>query len=138
MTENDNFLMISGIQNFAYCKRRWALVHIEGMWSENALTLEGQFMHERVHDNEFTQMRGSKILSRGMAVSSKELGINGICDMVELYPDDNGINIFGADGKYRVYPVEYKHGHPNSDHTDELQLCFCLSEIRKYTFQGIR
>lgn len=124
--------MISGIQNFAYCKRRWALVHIEQMWNENALTLEGQYMHERVHDESFTEKRGKLILSRGMAVASKRLGISGVCDMVELEMDDNGIEVVGRDGKYRIYPVEYKHGRPNSEHTDELQLCaqaICLEEM---------
>lgn len=130
--ENDDFLTISGIQNFAYCKRRWALVHIEQMWNENALTLEGQYMHERVHDEGFTEKRGNKILSRGMAVSSQKYRINGICDMVELERSDMGISIYGREGKYLVYPVEYKHGKPNDGHTDELQLCaqaICLEEM---------
>ena len=58
--ENDeaDYLLISGLRHFAYCRRRWALVHIEQQWSENALTMDGHFMHERVHDSGFTEKTG--------------------------------------------------------------------------------
>ena len=81
--DDSDFLMISGLKHFQFCRRRWALVHIEQLWEENALTLEGHFMHERVHDDSFTEARGSVLLSRGMPVRSQELKITGVCDMVE-------------------------------------------------------
>lgn len=28
----DEFLMLSGIQHFAFCRRQWALIHIEQQW----------------------------------------------------------------------------------------------------------
>lgn len=64
-----DYLTISGLKHFAFCRRRWALIHIEQLWSENALTLDGHYMHERVHDASFTQSRGSVVLSRAMPVS---------------------------------------------------------------------
>ncbi len=127
----DDYLQISGIKHFRFCRRRWALVHIEQQWDENALTVSGHLMHERVHDDGFTEKRGRIILSRGMPVRSDRLGITGVCDMVELIRDDeNGISIHGREGKYLVNPVEYKHGKP--DDADLWQLCaqvICLEEM---------
>ena len=33
--DEDDFLLLSGIQHFVLCKRQWALVHIEQQWDEN-------------------------------------------------------------------------------------------------------
>ena len=33
-------LGLSGIQHFAFCRRQWALIHIEGVWEENLRTAE--------------------------------------------------------------------------------------------------
>ncbi|BAK22110.1 CRISPR-associated RecB family exonuclease Cas4b [Melissococcus plutonius ATCC 35311] len=41
MFEEQDYLMISGIQHFLFCKRQWALIHVEQQWQENSLTLEG-------------------------------------------------------------------------------------------------
>ena len=32
----DDYLMISGIQHFKFCRRQWALIHVEQQWAENA------------------------------------------------------------------------------------------------------
>lgn len=48
----DEFLMLSGIQHFAFCRRQWALIHIEQQWAENYRTIDGRFfmrMHIMVH-----------------------------------------------------------------------------------------
>ena len=130
--DDSDFLMISGLKHFQFCRRRWALVHIEQLWEENALTLEGHYMHERVHDDGFTEARGSVLLSRGMPVSSQELRITGVCDMVELYKDEGGVTIQGRNGRWRLYPVEYKLGQPDLQGADALQLCaqaMCLEEM---------
>lgn len=124
--------MLSGLKHFCFCRRRWALVHIEQQWQENALTMSGHLMHERVHDESFTESRGSVVLSRGMPVRSQALCITGECDLVELHRDENGIAIHGREGTWRVYPVEYKHGQPDERGADEMQLCaqaMCLEEM---------
>lgn len=127
----DEYLLISGIKHFKFCRRRWALVHIEQQWDENALTVSGHLMHERVHDSSFTEKRGRLLLSRGMPIRSDRLGISGVCDMVELIRDEeHGVEINGREGKYLVNPVEYKHGRP--DDSDIWQLCaqvICLEEM---------
>lgn len=33
--KEDEYLMLSGIQHFKFCRRQWALIHIEQQWSEN-------------------------------------------------------------------------------------------------------
>ncbi len=40
----DDFLLLSGIQHFAFCRRQWALIYIEGVWDENGRTAEGRLL----------------------------------------------------------------------------------------------
>ena len=139
MESDADFLLLSGIKHFCFCQRRWALVHIEQQWQENALTVSGHLIHERVHDENFTESRGSVLLSRGMPVRSQLLRITGECDLVELRHDENGIAIYGRSGTWRVFPVEYKHGQPDERGADEMQLCaqaLCLEEMHRLFARG--
>lgn len=34
----EDFLQLSGLQHFRFCRRRWALIHIEHQWTENYRT----------------------------------------------------------------------------------------------------
>lgn len=123
--------MLSGLQHFAFCRRQWALIHIEQQWKENLLTVQGMLMHEKAH-SETTEKRGDIIISRGLHINSRELKITGICDVVEFHLDPKGIVISGYNGSYRVIPVEYKKGRPKEHNADELQLCaqaMCLEEM---------
>ena len=38
--------MLSELQHFAFCRRQWALIHIEQQWAENVRTVEGKLMHQ--------------------------------------------------------------------------------------------
>ena len=128
----EDFLLLSGIQHFVFCKRQWALIHIEQQWQENLRTIEGEILHEKAHDNTVKETRGDLIISRGMAIFSRSLGISGTCDVVELYKSPDGVNIFGREGTYKPVPVEYKRGKPKEDDSDVLQLCaqaMCLEEM---------
>lgn len=128
----EDYLMLSGIQHFCFCKRQWALIHIEQQWSDNLLTVEGDILHKNVHDNEFDEKRGDKIVVRGMAINSAELGVSGVCDVVEFMRSEDGVSIFGREGKYKVIPVEYKRGKPKENDADRLQLAaqaICLEEM---------
>ena len=58
MYDDDDFLLILGIQHFVFCKRQRALIHIEALWAENLLTVDGSLKHKRVHDSFFTEKRG--------------------------------------------------------------------------------
>ena len=128
----DDYLLLSGIQHFAFCRRQWALIHIENLWAENLRTTEGHILHERAHDSSVREKRGDVITVRGVAVSSPSLGVSGQCDVLEYRRDDSGIPLSGEEGKWRPYPVEYKRGTPKETRADELQLCaqaMCLEEM---------
>lgn len=132
MNDGDNYLLLSGIKHFRFCRRRWALIHIEQQWAENALTTDGHLLHEAVHDVSFTEKRGRLLLSRGMPVKSETLKISGVCDMVELIQSPEGVTIFGRPDRYLVYPVEYKRGQPDANQADAWHLCaqaLCLEEM---------
>ena len=50
MVSPDDYLLMSGIQHFSFCRRQWALIHLEQQWSENKRTAEGRLQHTRCHD----------------------------------------------------------------------------------------
>ena len=85
--END-FLMLSGIQHYAFCPRQWALIHIEQQWEENYFTIDGMIMHENAHNQEKTEKRKNLLITRGMPIFSRTLGIRGVCDVCLLYTSD--------------------------------------------------
>ena len=125
-------LMISGIQHFAFCRRQWALIHIEQQWADNLRTTEGQIMHKRAHDSDEYVLRGDILTIRSLNVSSQQLNISGVCDVVEFHRTPDGITLSGRTGTWRPYPIEYKHGEPKPFDADELQLCaqaICLEEM---------
>ena len=33
--QEEDYLLLSGIQHFVFCRRQWALIHIEQQWEEN-------------------------------------------------------------------------------------------------------
>lgn len=130
--DQDDFLMLSGIQHFAFCPRQWALIHIEQLWEENLRTVEGNLLHETCHDGYFSESRKEVIISRGMPIFSRALGVSGACDIVEFRKSAQGISLHKKDGLYTVYPVEYKHGEPKNSDIDTLQLAaqaICLEEM---------
>ena len=132
MYQEEDFLAISGLQHFAFCRRQWALIHIEQQWKENLRTVEGHILHENAHDAFFTEKRGTVLISRGMAIQSRALGVSGVCDVVELHASPDGVPIFGREGKWLPIPVEYKRGSPKETDADRLQLCcqaMCLEEM---------
>ena len=47
--KEEDYLMLSGIQHFAFCRRQWALIHLEQQWQENERTIEGELLHKRAH-----------------------------------------------------------------------------------------
>lgn len=132
MYEEDDFLMLSGLQHFAYCRRQWALIHIEQQWAENERTIDGQLFHKKAHDAGSTEKRRNLIITRGLHIKSAELGVTGICDVVEFHKSEQGITLFSFEGQWQPYPIEYKKGEPKENNADELQLCaqaMCMEEM---------
>jgi len=131
--DEQQYLMLSGIQHFQFCKRQWALIHIEQQWAENVRTVQGQHLHQKADKPFIREKRGDKLIVRAMPIRSNELKITGVCDVVEFVKDSvNGVEIDGLEGKYRAYPVEYKRGKPKSNDSDVLQLidqAMCIEEM---------
>src|SRR5699024_10807197 len=128
----DNYLMISGIQHFKFCRRQWALIHIEQQWEENVHTIVGDLMHKRVHDPYQVGKRKDTIITRAKPESSRKLRLSGECDLVEFHKCEDGIKLYGHRGLFSVYPVEYKKGKPKLAEEDKLQLTaqvLCLEEM---------
>ncbi len=128
----DEYLMISGIQHFKFCRRQWALIHIEQQWEENVHTVMGELMHKRVHDPYITEKRKDVFVVRALPISSRALGISGECDVVEFHKCEDGIKLHGHRGLYSIYPIEYKKGKPKLTQEDKLQLAaqaMCLEEM---------
>ncbi|MGN1347286.1 MAG: CRISPR-associated protein Cas4 [Eubacteriales bacterium] len=131
-TEDDDLLLLSGLQHFAFCRRQWALIHVENQWAENLHTVEGNLMHEKAHDSTLRESRGDLYILRGISIRSAALGISGQCDVLEYHRGTAGIPLPGKEGLWQPYPVEYKKGAPKENIADRLQLCaqaMCLEEM---------
>ncbi|WP_429144997.1 CRISPR-associated protein Cas4 [Anaerotaenia torta] len=124
--------MISGIQHFVFCRRQWALIHVEQQWEDNYFTVDGELKHERTDNPEFYERRKNTITVHALPVKSQTLGITGKCDVVELKETEGGVLLPQYNGYYSVTPIEYKRGKPKEDNSDKLQLlaeAYCLEEM---------
>lgn len=131
-SSEDQDLMLSGIQHFQFCKRQWALIHIEQQWEENVRTIEGQHIHQKADQPFVREKRNHKFVVRAMPVRSNYLNVSGICDVVEFIEDEGGVPIQNSEEKFKAIPVEYKRGKPKKDLSDILQLtaqAMCIEEM---------
>ena len=135
MYVDDDMLMLSGIQHYVFCPRQWALIHLEQQWEDNRLTSEGEILHKNADNPFYRQKNGGRITLRSVSIASKELGLYGVTDAVELIPTSDAANSIihqKYPGYWLPYPVEYKHGRRKRNSCDELQLAaqvMCLEEM---------
>ena len=116
----DALIPLSALQHHLFCPRQCALIHVEGLWAEDAATAEGRILHERVDAGQ-GETRPRVRIARGLAIRSLALGVAGRADVVEFHGRPP-----------RPFPVEYKRGKPKSHRADEVQLCaqaICLEEM---------
>ena len=112
-----DLIPLSALQHLVFCERQCALIHLEGVWTENRLTVEGRHVHDRVDDGRPSTRDGVRT-ARSLPIRSLRLGLVGKADTVEFHP--------------HPFPVEYKRGRPKSDLCDKVQLCaqaLCLEEM---------
>jgi CRISPR-associated exonuclease Cas4 len=148
MYPEDQYIPISALQHFVFCKRQCLLIHAESAWSENRWTAEGRRLHERTH-RLTTSREGDRLIARGLRLCSRRLGLSGAADVVEFHPcagrdacttrlagpatgDEQGVALKHRPGRWRPFPVEYKRGRPKVHDADEVQLCaqaICLEEM---------
>lgn len=131
MFSEDDLLPLSALQHLLFCERQCALIHVEGLWAENRLTVEGRNLHERA-DRGDVETRGSVRTARAVVLRSLRLGLVGKADVVEFHHDASGMIT-------DVVPVEYKRGKPKRDDSDRVQLCaqaMCLEEMLSLTIDA--
>jgi len=146
MFDEADLLPVSGLQHLAFCRRQWAMIHLEQFWSENRLTTEGRHLHERA-DGDSIEMRGNVRIVRGLRIRSLALGLIGRADVVEFHravsgggracrPDahpahtddgesdgkasNEGVPLPGVEGIWRPFPIEYKRGRPKPWNCDRV------------------
>ncbi len=132
MYSEEDYIQISALQHFRFCRRQWALMYIEGLWRENELTVEGDLIHKRAHDKSLSESRGDELIVRGLPVKSSVMGVSGECDAVVFRKTDDGVALRGREGLWSVMPVEYKRGHTKTNDCDRLQVAaqaLCLEEM---------
>lgn len=135
MYSEEELLAISGIQHYYFCKRQWALIHIEQQWAENKSTMEGKIVHEKVDDPFLVESRKDVFISRSVPLVSYKLGFYGISDAIEFIKSDYGILIKGRQGRWIPNIVEYKRGKVKNDDCDIVQLVLqvmCIEEMLEF------
>ena len=110
---------LSALNQFLFCARRAALIHVEGIFKDNQHTLRGDIVHEHSDLAGYEVVKGATLL-RALPVWSERLGLNGKCDIVESRTDGS------------LFPVEFKLGKRRQWENDDAQLCaqaLCLEEM---------
>ncbi len=111
-------VLISTLNQYVFCPRRCALMHVEGIWSDNQHTMIGSLLHDHA-DAPGYELSGEVRILRALPLYSARYGLTGKADIVELHNDE-------------PVPVEYKKGKRRKFENDDIQLCaqaFCLEEM---------
>lgn len=118
MDDSDD-IAISALEHFSYCPRQFGLIHIERVWRENEMTVQGSRAHERV-DLPITRHERSAEVWRGVPLWSATRKLYGRADVIEVLDDAT------------ILPVEYKRGDRSPSVHEKIQLCaqaLCLEEM---------
>jgi CRISPR-associated exonuclease Cas4 len=110
---------LSALEHFDYCPRQAGLILLEDGYADDAATVRGTLLHQRVHEPGQDTRAGLRTL-RSLPVWHDGLGLTGICDVVEI----------GADGT--IVPVEHKSGDYHPGGPADVQLAaqaMCLEEM---------
>ena len=139
MFPEEDLIPLSALQHLLYCERQCALIHVEQLWAENSLTVEGRHLHQKA-DKGKGQARAGLRVTRALPLRSLRLGLIGKADVVEFRGgSDEGTKRRSDEGEASgaasagiPYPIEYKRGRPKSHDADRVQLCaqaLCLEEM---------
>jgi CRISPR-associated exonuclease Cas4 len=95
---NAGRIPLSALEHYAYCPRQAALIHVEGVFTDDVNTVRGHLAHERV-DRPGVRATAAAGTRQHYAVPvwSNTLGLYGRCDVVEI-------------GKGIAAPIEHKVG----------------------------
>lgn len=110
---------LSALEHFDYCPRQAGLILLEDGFADDAATVRGTLLHQRVHEPGQDTRAGMRTL-RALPVWNDALGLTGVCDVVEIR----------ADGT--ITPVEHKSGDYHAGGPADVQLAaqaMCLEEM---------
>ncbi len=143
MFQEEEWVPISALAQYAFCPRRVVFIHTENLWADNQWTMEGKILHETADTQTQKTARGTRIV-RSLRISDAENGIYGVADVVEFKRTDgmefaqnraeflsDGVHLPLRDGLWFPIPVEFKRGKTRTDKTYEIQLCaqgLCLEK----------
>ncbi|MFF4179511.1 CRISPR-associated protein Cas4 [Streptomyces sp. NPDC001750] len=88
---------LSALEHYAYCPRQCGLIFLEDSFTDDAATIRGTHLHQRV-DTPGNRGRRTVRTLHALPVWHDGYGLTGICDTVELHNDG------------RILPVEHKSG----------------------------
>lgn len=105
---------IRDIQHYLYCPRRFALLTVNGDWSENASVVRADLMHSHVHDGSHSYSDSKKIVRSDLYVyhDAPEYDLCGKLDCAEFIRKKDGVNISLLNGTFGVRIIEYKPTAP--------------------------
>jgi CRISPR-associated exonuclease Cas4 len=110
---------LSALEHYQYCPRQAGLILLEDSYADDAATTRGTLLHQHVHEPGSQERPGIRTLT-ALPVWHDELGLTGICDVVEIRND--GV----------ITPVEHKSGGYQPGGPADLQLAgqaICLEEM---------
>lgn len=91
---------ISAIEHYAYCARQACLIHVERYFADNVHTQRGHFAHEVVDSGGRGTSRDGVPTWTSLEICDTELGVHGICDVVEFH-DGQPVPVEHKSGGYR-------------------------------------
>ena len=110
---------LSALEHYAYCARQAGLILLEDAFQDDAATVRGSLMHQRVDEPGCENRPGLRTLY-ALPVWNDALGLTGICDVVEI------------EAAGRITPVEHKSGRYQPGGPADVQLAgqaLCLEEM---------
>jgi len=110
---------LSALEHFDYCPRQAGLILLEDGFADDAATIRGTLLHQRVDEPADESRPGLRTL-RALPVWHESLGLTGVCDVVEIH--DNG----------KITPVEHKSGDYQPGGPADVQVAaqaMCLEEM---------
>ncbi|WDZ92799.1 CRISPR-associated protein Cas4 [Nocardiopsis sp. HUAS JQ3] len=116
---------LSALEHYEYCPRQAGLILLEDSYADDVSTVRGTLLHHRVHEPGQDNRPGVRTL-RALPVWHHELGLTGVCDVVEIYDDGT------------VLPVEHKSGSYQPAGPADLQVAgqaLCLEERLDVTIE---
>ena len=87
--DQDNYIPLSYISQYGYCKRRAGLLLLEQQWKDSTDTVKGSAEHKIVHETGISSRNAIHVLT-DMQVYSNRLNLLGRCDAVEAIESDQG------------------------------------------------